>query len=175
MSAAQCRATRTWRLSEAALAGHSGEIAERDLLTQTGEAGGNPEAGWRRGAKAWHAHESMSAVLQAGCDRIDAINEDNWNRCGCRVGRKCRGAASRSDDHGCAPADNIPGQCYKSIGLTIRGAEINRHGPAFGLFQALAKSRHYVRVKGLAVEKSDDRHGRLLGASGERQCRRSTE
>ena len=54
MLAAQCRATRTWRLSEAVLAGHSGEIAERDLRTQTGEAGGNPEAGWRRGAKAWH-------------------------------------------------------------------------------------------------------------------------
>ena len=53
MLAAQCRATRTWRLSEAVLAGHSGEIAERDLRTQTGEAGGNPETGWR-GAKAWH-------------------------------------------------------------------------------------------------------------------------
>jgi hypothetical protein len=41
-----------------------------------------------------------------------------------RVGRKCRGAASRRDDRGLAPADNIPGQRYKSIGLTIRGAEI---------------------------------------------------
>src|ERR1700738_313008 len=30
------------------------EIAERDLRTETGEAGGNPEAGWRRGAQAWH-------------------------------------------------------------------------------------------------------------------------
>src|SRR6266436_1439328 len=44
----------TRRLSEAALAGHSGAIAERDLRTETGETGGNPEAGWRRGAKAWH-------------------------------------------------------------------------------------------------------------------------
>src|SRR6478609_5914447 len=26
----------------------------RDLRTETGETGGNPEAGWRRGAKAWH-------------------------------------------------------------------------------------------------------------------------
>src|SRR6266478_2694873 len=43
-----------WRLSEAALAGHSGAIAERDLRTETGETGGNPEAGRRRGAKAWH-------------------------------------------------------------------------------------------------------------------------
>ena len=31
--------------SEAALAGHSGAIVERDLRTETGEAGGNPEAG----------------------------------------------------------------------------------------------------------------------------------
>jgi len=29
-------------------------IAERDLRTETGEAGGNPKAGRRRGAKAWH-------------------------------------------------------------------------------------------------------------------------
>src|ERR1700732_4342698 len=47
-----------WRLSEAALAGHSGAIAERDLRTETGEAGGNPEAGWRRGAKAWHPNSA---------------------------------------------------------------------------------------------------------------------
>jgi hypothetical protein len=59
--------------------------------------------------------------------------------------RKCRSAASRRDDHCYAPADNIPGQRYKSIGLTIRGAEINRHGPAFDVtpvFQALAKCSH---------------------------------
>src|ERR1700694_5107869 len=47
-----------WRLSEAALASHSGAIAERDLRTETGEAGGNPEAGWRRGAKAWHPNRA---------------------------------------------------------------------------------------------------------------------
>src|SRR5258705_2016859 len=44
----------TRRLSEATLAGYSGAIAERDLRTETGETSGNPEAGWRRGAKAWH-------------------------------------------------------------------------------------------------------------------------
>src|SRR6202140_1837777 len=47
-----------WRLSEAALSGHSGAIAERDLRTETGETGGNPEAGWRRGAKAWHPNRA---------------------------------------------------------------------------------------------------------------------
>ena len=117
------------------------------------------------------AARPIEAHDQAGCDRIDAIYEDNWNRCGCRVGRKCRGAASRRDDHGHAPADNIPGQRYKSIGLTIRGAEINRHVPAFdvtGVFQGLAECRHQVRVKGLAVEKSDHRHRRLLRARRER-------
>src|ERR1700686_4352140 len=50
----------TWRLSEAALAGHSGAIAERDLRTETGETGGNPKAGWRRDAKAWHSNRAGS-------------------------------------------------------------------------------------------------------------------
>src|SRR5262245_43303577 len=77
------------------------------------------------------AARPIEAHELAGCDRINAAYEDNWDRCGCRVGRKCRGAASRRDDHGHAPADNIPRQRYKSIGLTIRRAEINRQVPAF--------------------------------------------
>src|ERR1700739_2254927 len=43
---------------ETALAGHSGAIAEGDLRTETGETGGNPEAGWGRGAKAWHPNRA---------------------------------------------------------------------------------------------------------------------
>ena len=74
MSAAQCRATRTWRLSEAALAGHSGEIAERDLRTQTGEAGGNPETGWR-GAKAWHPTVLDRFIQQA----VMQVLQRRWN------------------------------------------------------------------------------------------------
>ena len=115
---------------------------------------------------------------QAGCDRIDATYEDNWNCCGCRVGGKCRGAASRRNDHGHAPADNISGQRYKSISLTIRGAEINRHVPAFdvtGVFQGLAECRHQVKIKGLAVEKSDHRHCRLLRARHKWPRNRTTE
>ena len=46
-------------LSEATLAVHSGAIAERNLRTETGAAGGNPEAG-RRGAKAWHPNGAGS-------------------------------------------------------------------------------------------------------------------
>src|SRR5262249_51030795 len=99
------------------------------------------------------------------------------NRCGCRVGRNCRGAASRRDDHGYAPADNIPRQRYEPIGLTIRGAEINCHIPAFdvtGVFQGLAECRHQVRVKRLAVEKSDQRH-RWLRPRRERPRDRAAE
>src|SRR6266478_4299929 len=55
-----------WRLSEAALAGHSGAIAERDLRTETGETGGNPEAGRRRGAKAWHPNRVGSLYPASG-------------------------------------------------------------------------------------------------------------
>src|SRR5260370_3161743 len=55
----------TWRLSETALAGHSGAIAERDLRAETGETGGNPEAG-RRGAKAWHPNRAGSLHPASG-------------------------------------------------------------------------------------------------------------
>jgi hypothetical protein len=44
---------------------HSGAIAERDLRTETGEAGGNPEAG-RRGAKAWHPNRAGSLHPASG-------------------------------------------------------------------------------------------------------------
>src|SRR5262249_59995293 len=68
---------------------------------------------------------------------------------------------------------------YKSIGLTIRGAEINPHCPAFdvtGVFQGLAECRHQVRVKGLAIKKSDHRNRRLLRACLQRpRRRRATE
>jgi len=40
------------------------------------------------------ATRPIEANDQARCDRIDAACEDNWNRCGCRVGGVCRGAAS---------------------------------------------------------------------------------
>src|SRR5258708_33912203 len=39
------------------MGGNSGAIAERDLRTEAGETGGNPEAGWR-GAKAWHPNRA---------------------------------------------------------------------------------------------------------------------
>src|SRR6266849_505875 len=55
-----------WRLSEAALAGDSGAIAERNLRTKTGETGGNPEAGRRRGAKAWHPNRVGSLYPASG-------------------------------------------------------------------------------------------------------------
>jgi hypothetical protein len=47
------------------------------------------------------------------------------------LGRSAAAPPPVVNDHGHAPADNILGQCYKSIGLTIRGAEINLHVPAF--------------------------------------------
>jgi hypothetical protein len=41
-------------------------IAERDLRTETGEAGGNSEAGWRRSAKAWHPNRTGSLHPASG-------------------------------------------------------------------------------------------------------------
>src|SRR6516225_1982276 len=67
---------------------------------------------------------------------------------------------------------------YQSIGLTIRGAEINRDVPAFDVtrvFQGLPKRRHQVKVKGLAVEKSHHRHRRLPRACCERPRRRAAK
>src|SRR5262245_28572038 len=106
------------------------------------------------------AARPIDAHDQTGCDRIDAAYEDNWNRCSCRVSGKGRGAASRRNDHGHTPADNVSGERYKSIRLTIRRAEINRHIPALdvtGVFQGLAECRHQVKIKRLAVEKTDHR------------------
>jgi hypothetical protein len=59
----------------AALAGHSGTIAERNLRTETGEAGGNPEAGWRRGTKAWHPTVLDRIVQQA----VMQVLQRRWN------------------------------------------------------------------------------------------------
>src|SRR6478736_5230253 len=98
MLAAQCRATRTWRLSEAVLAGHSGEIAERDLRTQTGEAGGNPETGWR-GAKAWHPNRAGSLHPASGDAGSAAAMESDvfpiqlWVPTAA-VGASCRGSSA---------------------------------------------------------------------------------
>ena len=120
----------------------------------------------------------IEAHDQAGCDRIDATYEDNWNRCGCRVSGKCRGTASRRNDHGYTPADNISGQRYKSISLTIRRTEINRYVFAFnitGVFHGLAECRHQMKIKGLAVEKSDHRRCRLLRARHKWPRKRATE
>ena len=36
------------------------QLLNVDLRTETGKAGGNPEAGWRRGAKAWHPNRAGS-------------------------------------------------------------------------------------------------------------------
>src|SRR5215472_3661932 len=70
-------------------------------------------------------------------------------------------------------------QRYQSIGLTIRRAEINRDVPAFDVtrvFQGLPERRHQMKVKRLAVEKSDHWHRWLLRACGERpRCRRAAE
>src|SRR5256714_8573774 len=67
----------TWRLSEAVLAGHSGAIAERDLRTETGATGGNPEAGWRRGAKAWHSNRAGSLHPASGdAGSAEAVESD---------------------------------------------------------------------------------------------------
>src|SRR5271155_3974173 len=49
-----------------------GAIAERDLRTDTGEAGGNPKAGWRRGAKAWHPN-------RAGPQAVMQVLQRQWN------------------------------------------------------------------------------------------------
>ena len=68
---------RLGRLSEAALAGHSGAIAERDLRTETGATGGNPEAGWRRGAKAWHSNRAGSLHPASGdAGSAEAVESD---------------------------------------------------------------------------------------------------
>jgi len=52
-------------VSETELASNPGTIVERDVSTATGEAGGNPQAGWR-GAKAWHPDGAGSVHPASG-------------------------------------------------------------------------------------------------------------
>src|ERR1022692_3023068 len=64
------------RLSETALASHPGTTVERNLRAETGEEGGNPQAG-RRGAQAWHPNGAGS-VDPAGGDAgsAEAVGPD---------------------------------------------------------------------------------------------------
>src|ERR1035438_2450219 len=63
-------------LAEAAVPSHPGTTVDRDLRAETGEAGGNPQAG-RRGAKAWHPNGAGS-VDPAGGDAgsAEAVGPD---------------------------------------------------------------------------------------------------
>ena len=88
---------------------------------------------WVFGAAALIAAGVLSAFLLKGAGAAGAsalaASADGW--LAARTYCERRGTASRRDDHGHTPADNISGQRYKSISLTIRGAEINLHVPAF--------------------------------------------
>src|SRR5258708_3929683 len=57
---------RSFGLSQAALALHTGTAVKRDLQTTTGATGGNPETG-RRGAKAWYP-DGAGSIYPAGGD-----------------------------------------------------------------------------------------------------------
>jgi hypothetical protein len=97
--------------------------------------------------------------------------ENDGDRCGCRLGNCCRRAIR--DDHGHLSADQIGRQCYQAIALIVGPAVFDRDGLAFDIasfLQAVTKPPQTLRepVRRLAVEKSDYRHRRLLRARDER-------
>ena len=105
-------------------------------------------------------------------DRVIADVEDDGDRRGCRLGRDRR-TISNCCDHGDLAANQFGRQRGQPIELTLRPAVLDRYVLAFniaGVFEALAKSAHTVRVcvRRCGAEETDHRHRRRLRARGER-------
>jgi hypothetical protein len=136
-----------------------------------------------RGQKAYArdiATGPIEACDQAQCDRVATDGEDDWNGYGCGLCCQRPDVIGRKD-HIHPVMNQISRKLGKPIVLISRGAIFNSDVLAFnkiGFLQTPTQSRK-ARRRLLArsnPEISDDRHGRLLRASGERpRCRQATE
>src|SRR5262249_1921071 len=102
--------------------------------------------------------------------------EDDWYRCGCRLGGDCREAVA--DDDRDLTANKIGRQFRQSIGLMLSPTELDGDVPALDVacfLETIAECscKRCPRVSRRAVQVSDHRHRRLLRARRERPCRRS--
>ena len=122
------------------------------------------------------AARSREAGDKPSRDGINAHLEDNGDRCGCRFCRKCRGRATRRDNHVHPTANQIGRQNRQPIVLAFCPAKIDRYIATLdkaGIAQALAKraQRACVQVRRRTAEKADHRHCLLRGRYKWPRCR----
>src|SRR6516164_9178518 len=66
------------------------------------------------------------ARYQAHCYRVLTDAKHNWNSVGCSLGGERSGGIAGRCDHGDLPANQIRGQCWQLIVLTICPAVFDR-------------------------------------------------
>src|SRR5262245_40373717 len=108
-------------------------------------------------------------------DGILSDQENDGNRCGSRFGGERCSRASRRDNQGSLPADQLGCHLCQTIEMILRPSVDDRHIPALcksDLFQTLAEGTEAARhgLRWSTVEKTDDRHHRLLRLRRERPC-----
>jgi hypothetical protein len=128
-----------------AQSGHAGEVAARSIQT-----GDKPDLHW-----------------------ITAGGENDRDRCGRGLCRDCPEHITGGGNHGNLSTDQVGRQCWQPVVLLLRPTIFDRNVAAFdiaGFGKALAKRAQAasVPVRQCAAEEPDHRHGRLLGARGER-------
>jgi hypothetical protein len=116
---------------------------------------------------------------EAGLDRVYANAEDDWNRRGRCLRRKCRGSTHRDNDSHLT-AYEIAYQHGQLIVVALGPAILDDHVAALdiaGFAQSFTDCRHHVSARPwrTTVEKPDHRHRLLLRARRERPRGRGTE
>jgi hypothetical protein len=78
-----------------------------------------------------HAGEVAAGPVETGdkaqLDRIGASKEDDWNGCGCRLGRHGRGSAAYCYDNGDLAANKLGRKRWQPFVLILRPAILERH------------------------------------------------
>ena len=105
-------------------------------------------------------------------DRVFTRAEDDRDGRCCSFGRE-RDRGDRRDDHGHLSADQIGHQCRRSVILTLEPVVFDGHVLAFDVaafHEAFAERGRTARggIERPAIDKSNDRHRRLLCARRER-------
>ncbi len=122
------------------------------------------------------AARPVEAGDEAGLHDIDARAEDDGNRRGRRLGRRCRGPAARRN-HAHAATNQIRRQSRQSVVLAVGPAVFDRHVDALDISRLLeplmvgAQDVLAESVGRVAAEPPDHRHCRLR-ARGERPKKR---
>jgi hypothetical protein len=113
-------------------------------------------------------------------DRVIASDEDDGDRCGCRLGGECRRVTSGRGDYGNLSANQFGRKLRQPIVLALRPAVFDHYVLALDiadLLQALTKCAQTVRqfVRRSLIEEPDHRHRLLLRARRNRPRHRAAK